>query len=92
MVGVLAVVDWRPFVTGAEVVGQAVVVGETVIFRRVSKLRSLVVNKGLCWSIGDGPYSTPYLSINSAPSWLASHQGATWITFRSQYYLLEAVF
>lgn len=36
MVGVLAVVDWRPFVTGAEVVGQAVVVGETVIFRRVS--------------------------------------------------------
>ena len=23
--------------------------------------------------IEDGPYSTPYLSINSAPSWLASH-------------------
>ena len=37
MVGVFAVVDWGPFVTGTEVVGQAVVVGEAVIFRSVSR-------------------------------------------------------
>ena len=37
MVGVFAVVDWRPFVTSAEVVGQAVMMGEAVIFHHVSK-------------------------------------------------------
>lgn len=37
MVGVFAVVDWGPFVTDAEVVGQAVVVGEAVIFGSVSR-------------------------------------------------------
>ena len=37
VVGVFAVVDWRPFVTSAEVVGQTVVMGEAVIFHLVSK-------------------------------------------------------
>ena len=36
MVGLFTVVDWRPFVTSAEVVGQAVVMGEAVIFHHVS--------------------------------------------------------
>ena len=37
MVRVFAVVDGGPFVTGAEVVGQAVVMGEAVIFHGISR-------------------------------------------------------
>lgn len=37
MVGVFAVVDWGPFIARAKVVGEAVMVGEAVIFDGVSR-------------------------------------------------------
>ena len=36
MVGMFAVVDWSPFVTGAEIIGAAVMMGEAVVFQSVS--------------------------------------------------------
>ena len=73
---VLGVVDGRPGVAGAEVVGEAVMVGKAVVFALLS-----VDDGWMRWygdlpgfeKMGDGPYSMPYLSISSAPSWLASH-------------------